>query len=64
MSEATDPMADPAKWDGWTYEANEAPRIDFVAKAIGDAQDAFYKANPKASRNGHIWYVTKKSREA
>ena len=57
MSEATDPSGDPAKKGGWRYEANRLPRVDFAAKALADQQDAFYKKWPKASRNGHLWYV-------
>jgi hypothetical protein len=59
LAESTDPRADPSKPGGWHYEANQKPRIDYAAKAVADAQDAFYEKWPKASRNGHQWYVTR-----
>jgi hypothetical protein len=33
----------------------EAPAIDWAAKKLGDAQDAYYKKYPDVSRNGHMW---------
>ena len=62
MTEATDPLADPAKWEGWSYEASPKPRTDYAAKVLGDTQDAYYKAHPKASRHGDLWTVTKRER--
>lgn len=43
------------------FAAEPIPTIDFSAKAIGDAQDAYYKQWPDVSRNGHLWRVRKKS---
>jgi len=62
MSEATNPLADPARAEGWYYAANQNPQMDFASAAIGAAQDAFYKAHPKAPRHGHLWTVTKQHR--
>lgn len=57
LSETMDPRANPATWDGWRYEANQAPRIDYAGQAIAQAQDAYYKANPDVPRGGHVWYA-------
>lgn len=57
MSEATNPLADPAVEGGWRYVANKKPRMDWAAKAREDAKDAFYAQHPDANRNGHLWYV-------
>lgn len=54
MSEATDIA------NQFSYRGPDAPRIDWAAKAIGDASDRYYEANPKASRNGHQWYLRKR----
>lgn len=47
LSEA---MADSAQVE-WTA----VPRTNWVEKTVADARDAFYKANPDVSRNGHVW---------
>jgi hypothetical protein len=57
LSETTDPRADPATWDGWRYEANKSPRIDFAGQAIAKAQQAYYKDHPDEPRGGHGWYA-------
>jgi hypothetical protein len=59
LEEATDARADPSTPGGWRYVANEKPRIDYAAKAVADAQDAFYEKWPKVSKNGHQWHVTR-----
>ena len=59
MSEATSAEADPAVRGGWRYEANDAPRIDWAARAVGLKQDAFYKKFPDVSRAGHLWHARK-----
>jgi hypothetical protein len=50
MSEAVDP-----KNQFGVFEAPAAPTTDWAAKALGDAQDAYYKKYPDTSRHGHIW---------
>jgi hypothetical protein len=55
MSEATDLN------NQFAYRGNESPRMDWAAKAIGDASDAYYASNPGMSRNGHQWYARKRS---
>lgn len=57
MSEAASPDADPNKPGGWHYVANKVPRVDYAAKAEGDARDAYYKQYKDANRNGHVWYT-------
>jgi hypothetical protein len=62
MSEATSSLADPSmrgKKGGWHYEANQIPRTDWAAKAVGAAQEAFYKKYPDSPRHGHLWYATR-----
>lgn len=62
MSEATSPLADPNvknKKGGWHYVANQRPRMDFAAKAVGEQQERFYKEFPDAPRHGHLWYATR-----
>lgn len=54
-AEATD------KANEHAFEADPLPTIDFAAKAVGDAQDAYYKDWPDASSNGHLWRVRKRS---
>lgn len=54
-SEATD------KANEHMFVADQLPTIDFAAKAIGDAQDAYYKQWPDAPSNGHLWRVKRKS---
>jgi hypothetical protein len=44
---------DPA--NQFRFKPPEKPSTDWAAKALGDARDRFYKANPDASRNGHVW---------
>ena len=61
MSEATSADANPATHGGYRYEANSAPRIDWAAKALAGAQETYYKANPNVSRDGHLWWVQKRS---
>lgn len=48
----TDAM-DPANQFAW--EQAKLPTMDWALKAHDDARDAYYKANEKASRNGHMW---------
>jgi len=59
MSEATSPLADPSRADGWHYVGNESPRMDQAARAVGLSQDAYYKKYPDISRAGHLWYATR-----
>lgn len=59
LSEATSADANPSTHGGHRYEANTAPRIDWAAKALAGAQETYYKANPNAPRDGHLWYVRK-----
>jgi hypothetical protein len=57
MSEAMDPA------NQFMFRGPAAPKVDWAEKALKDAMDAFYKANPSANRNGHKWSgVTRKSR--
>lgn len=59
MSEATAQAADLDRPGGWHYRGNKAPRIDHAAKAVGVAQEAYYKRYPDAPRHGHLWYATR-----
>lgn len=55
------PYADAtARENEHAFEADPIPTIDFSAKAIGDAQDAYYKQWPDVSTHGHLWRVKKK----
>lgn len=51
LSEAMDPA------NQFAFEGYEKPRMDWADKAMQDAKDRFYEANPKANRNGHRWGV-------
>jgi hypothetical protein len=59
MSEATSVDADPAVLGTYHYEANQFPIVDRAAKALADAQNAYYDRYPKAPREGHVWVVKK-----
>jgi hypothetical protein len=54
MSEATNTA------NQFEFEAPESPRIDFAAKVLSDAQDAYYAKYPKAPRQAHIWRVKRR----
>lgn len=42
MSESTSALANPSNNDAkWRYVATERPTVDYAAKALGDAQDAY-----------------------
>jgi hypothetical protein len=41
------------------YVASRLPRVDYAAKALHDAQRAYYKAHPDENPNDHIWSVEK-----
>jgi hypothetical protein len=60
MSEATNDAADPAKSGTYHYKANKLPRVDWAARAVGIAQEAYYSGRPKdESRAGHLWYANR-----
>lgn len=48
-SEAMDPA------NQFRFKGQKAPRVDWSEKAVLDEKDAYYKANPSANRNGHMW---------
>jgi len=55
-----DEAMDPA--NQFAFVAQEKPVVDWADKALKDAQDRFYDARPKDSRNGHRWgRVTRRS---
>lgn len=55
MSEAMDPA------NQFAFQVNKRPSMDWAAKALGDAQDAFYNGEGKDKpRHGHQWRVSKK----
>lgn len=65
MSEAMSPDGDPANRDR-KYQfvaglpgAPGLPVVDFAAKAIDEAMDAYYKKYPDSPRAGHRWVVHK-----
>ena len=61
MSEATSRDADPFnRQRKYHYEAVPTPTVDFAAKARDDAMDKYYKENPDANRNGHLWAAPKR----
>ena len=49
LAEAMDPA------NQFKYQGLDKPEMDWSEKAVEDKKDAFYKANPDASRNGHRW---------
>lgn len=55
MSEAMDPANEHA----FVATGNGLPTIDFAEKAVQDARDAYDKAWPNASKNGHKWGVVR-----
>jgi hypothetical protein len=59
LAEAMSPLADPNRRGvGHHYEV-PLPTIDYAAKALADAQDAYGKQYPDANQNGFMWGVKK-----
>jgi hypothetical protein len=59
LSEAMSPLADPNRRnEGWRYEV-PPPSVDYAAKALADAQDAYSQQYPDANQNGLLWGVRK-----
>ena len=56
LSEAMSEDANPNNYESGIRYVADGPRINWAAKAVGDAQDAFYKEHDIA-RNGHVWGV-------
>jgi hypothetical protein len=59
LSEAMSPLGDPNRRnEGWRYEV-PPPSVDYAAKALADAQDAYSQQYPDANQNGLLWGVRK-----
>ena len=56
LADAINEKANPNNYEGGYRYVAEGPLINWAEKAIGDAQDAFYK-DSKDSRVGHVWTV-------
>jgi hypothetical protein len=62
LSESTSKLADPANADAeWFYEGSQVPVVDYAAKALADAEDAYRARLPKDAKMPHglHFYVTK-----
>jgi hypothetical protein len=60
LTESMSPLADPnRRGDGWLYEV-PPPAVDYAAKALADAQDAYTAQYPDANQNGLMWGVRKR----
>lgn len=56
LSEAMSEDANPNNYESGIRYVADGPHINYAAKAVGDAQDAFYKEHD-ISRHGHVWGV-------
>lgn len=54
MAEAMDPA------NQFMFRGFPVPQVDWAEKARQDAKDAFYRSNPEANRNGHMWGVKRR----
>lgn len=57
LADAINEKANPNDYEGGYRYVAEGPKINWAEKAIGDAQEAFFKDNPNNSRAGLLWTV-------
>jgi hypothetical protein len=59
LAETMSPLADPnRRAEGYHYEV-PPPAVDYAARAIADAQDAYTQQYPDANMNGFMWGAKK-----
>ena len=59
LSEAMSEDANPNNYESGIRYVAVGPKVNYAAKAVGEAQDAFYKEHDMP-RHGHMWGVERR----